>query len=76
MDKLYIPLLLADYVARISLATASIRFQFGQKLGMTSREGAATRHLIQMRHFITTGLIKQAESLSLFQKKQESIFGE
>ena len=31
-------------------------------------------HLIQMSHFITVGVITQAELLGLFQKKQESIF--
>ena len=58
----------------ISLATASIRL--GQKLEMTRTAGAATRHLIQMRHFITSGVIKPAELLSLFQNKQENTFFE
>ena len=48
--------------------------RFGQKIEMTRRMGASTRHLIQMSHFITTGVMKQAKLLSLFQKKQESIF--
>ena len=30
---------------------------------------AASKHLIEKSHFITTGVIKQAELLSLFQKK-------
>ena len=48
--------------------------RFSQILEMTTGAGATTRYLIQMSHFITTGVIKQAELLSLFQKKQENIF--
>ena len=43
---------------------------------MTRIAGAATRHLIQMRHFISTGVIKATELLTLFQKKQENEFVE
>ena len=38
------------------------------------RAGASARRLIQMSHFITTGVIKPAGLLSLFQKKQKKIF--
>lgn len=42
----------------------------GQKREMTRRAGAATRHLIQMRHSFTTEVMKPTELLSIFQKNE------
>ena len=38
------------------------------------RAEGATNYFIQMSHFITSGVMKQVELLSLFQKKQEKDF--
>ena len=47
--------------------------RFSQILEMMRAEGA-TNYFIQMSHFITSGVMKQVELLSLFQKKQEKDF--
>ena len=56
----------------------SLPLQFEQPCGlkqeMTRSVGAATRHLIRMRHFFTTEIIKPTELLSIFQKKQANEF--
>ena len=59
MNKLYIALLLANYLASDFFTYRFDSIRFGQKLEMAGRAGAATRHLIQMSHFI-------AELLSQF----------
>ena len=53
MNKLYIPLLLANYLASDFFRYRFYSISFDQKLKMTRRVGAATKHLIQMTHFIT-----------------------
>ena len=55
----------------IFLGTTLIRFV--KKLEMTRTAEAATRNLIRMSYFTTTGVVKfYKELLSLFQKQQEN----
>ena len=59
MDKLYIPLLLADYLASDFFSYRFDSIWLGRKLEITRRAGAAIRYLLQMSHFITTGVVNK-----------------
>ena len=71
-DIVYILLLLeaSDFFSWLSLQFDSIQ----SKIWNDKSSGASTRHLIQMSHFITKGVIKLAELLSLFEKNKKNIF--
>ena len=71
-DIVYILLLLeaSDFFSWLSLQFDSIQ----SKIWNDKSVGASTRHLIQMSHFITKGVIKLAELLSLFEKNKKIFF--
>ena len=76
MNNLYIPLLLANYLANDFFSSGFDSIRCDQKLQMLRRARAATRHLIQMSHFFTTsdGSYKTSRDIKFQKKKQENIF--
>ena len=62
--------LASDFFSQLSLRFNSIRLEICND----KKEGAATKDLIQINHFITTGIIKQAELLSLLKSDRKYFF--
>ena len=73
-SNIYIPLFSYLVSEFFSYRFDSIRFC--QKLEMARIAGAATKHLIQMSHFITTGGHKTSRIIKSLSEKQENTFFE